>query len=199
MSKSILLLFAGTLCTLSLLSQENHSITVSGFSFNPQVLKVNVGDKITFNTGNSHPILQVSETTYNGNGNTALPGGFSFSSGSGIITAGEPGSYYYVCANHFSSGMKGKIEISEVTSASASISFDGVTLYPNPVLDEIRIDNIPVNQTISFTVLDISGKELIKMSEPEKNLISVKHLKKGLYILKIKLDDSVITRKFLKY
>lgn len=73
------LLIMMLLCTVSgLKAQSSHTISESGFTFDPSDLTVHTGETVEFSTGSSHPVQEVSEATWNDNGITQLEGGFSF-------------------------------------------------------------------------------------------------------------------------
>jgi plastocyanin len=185
----------------SISAQQTFTVTVSGFTFSPALINAKVEDMVTFSVGSNHPVLQVSEATYLANGNSALSGGFSFPSGSGTITLHEPGTLYYICKNHFSSGMKGKIEISETTDLPKTATGSGFDIFPNPVDDYLNIKNPGSSNLLAVNVYDISGKVILKADQFEsgdQNRLFVKNLRKGLYFISVSYADKTYTRKFLK-
>ncbi len=200
MKKCILFLILSGIFSITE-SQQTYTITPSGLAFNPSTVTVNQGDIVQFNVGIEHPVLQVSESTWNSNGNTPLSGGFSFPDGTGIYNANLPGTYYYICTNHINSGMKGKIIVNGSTGlepADANVTF---TILPNPANDYIIISNLnePVQE---IRILDITGKTIMNMSnlDPIKDQYhyDVSALYRGIYFISLKLGDQVITRKFIK-
>jgi len=184
-------------------AQENYTISTSGFTFNPALLEVLEGDQITFNVGSMHPVLQVSESTYNANGKTALSGGFSFPSGSGTFTANTSGTIFYVCTNHVSSGMKGKIIVSSTTSISKyKNNNEGFDIYPNPAIESLNILNYQNTEPLTVTVSDISGKTVLfkgeQFSSEDKFLLNISDLNKGIYFISLKFPNKTFTRKLVK-
>lgn len=87
------------------------TVTNSGFSFNPSLVTISSGDSVKFQLASIHDALEVSQATWNANGTAALAGGFSVPFGGGTITLTTAGTHYYVCTNHASSGMKGRIVV----------------------------------------------------------------------------------------
>lgn len=71
---------------------------------------------------------------------------------------------------------------------------DHLVLYPNPVVDYIILDSDGlINQ---YSINDMSGNLVLKgMSE---NVINVKHLPKGTYVISIQSEGITTTRKFQK-
>ncbi len=80
-----------------------------GSTFVPDSITITEGDTVNFlNLGGSHNAVEVSQATWNVNGNTSN-GGFSVPFGGGMLTGLTAGVYYYVCTVHHASGMKGRI------------------------------------------------------------------------------------------
>ena len=59
----------------------------SGFTFNPDNLTIIVGDDVMFNLDGIHNSVEVSEATWNMNGNTPLAGGWATGFGGGLVPA----------------------------------------------------------------------------------------------------------------
>ena len=87
-----------------------HTVMNMGFSFSPSLLTINAGDTVRFNLDSNHNAVEVSQTTWNANGNTPN-GGFSVGFGGGDVVFNTPGTFYYVCQPHASGGMKGRIVV----------------------------------------------------------------------------------------
>jgi hypothetical protein len=84
-----------------------------------------------------HTVVEVSQATWNSNGDTQLPGGFSRGSGGGIVVITSTGDHYYVCGVHNLSGMKGRITVNPATGVGPNtdptpVSFSLAQNYPNP-------------------------------------------------------------------
>ena len=71
--KRFILLSLYSVIYLSVNAQQTHKITAAGFAFSPLVLDVLKGDIVNFDVTSAHPVLQVSESTWNADGSTALP------------------------------------------------------------------------------------------------------------------------------
>ncbi len=87
------------------------TITVVGASFSPSTITITSGDSVLFSISTAHNAVEVSQATWNANGNTSLSGGFSTPFGGGLVLPSNltVGTHYYVCAPHASIGMKGII------------------------------------------------------------------------------------------
>ncbi len=200
--RRLFILLAINIMGMSAFAQKTFLVTNSGSIFTPAIVNAVVGDQVTFNVGSFHPVLQVSEATYNANGKTALAGGFAFPSGSGTYQTSVAGTYYYVCTNHIASGMKGKIIVSVATGIKQEVSTSGFELFPNPAINQVNIKNMENVEPNSVSLYDISGKtifnsENISISE-DKKIINTSSLKKGIYFITLMYPNKFYTKKFIK-
>jgi plastocyanin len=99
-----------------------YTVINSGFTFSPASLTISVGDTVVFSLAGSHNTVEVSQATWNANGNTPLSGGFSTPFGGGTVIFSTAGSHYYVCSPHASGGMKGVINVVLTTLTTGSIA-----------------------------------------------------------------------------
>ncbi|MFC2151099.1 T9SS type A sorting domain-containing protein [Bacteroidota bacterium] len=188
---------------LSALTQTTHTINASGFSFSPPTITISVGDIVSFDVGSSHPVLEVSMSTWNSNGNTPLAGGFTFPSGSGDKMLNAEGTYYYICENHISSGMKGRIIVSTATNVNDLKSFKDFKVFPNPLnTNQLTIENISYsNPEFELAIFDITGKSKIVMNGNLKNkqlVVDCSELVSGIYIIQLFVDNTSYTSRIIK-
>lgn len=202
--KKIQLLFICLVLTASLKAQVTFTINQgTGNTFNPADVTVNQGDIIHFNLSSFHSILQVSLATWNANGTTALPGGFSFPAGSGNYTTTTPGVIYYVCINHVvTDGMKGTITVSAVTGINDVHKSNGGNIYPNPAADFINYQAKSSSPVKEIRIIDFTGKAVKIIRKPDNSddhvRIDIGNLNKGLYFIQVKSDSGIESGKFLK-
>lgn len=114
--------FIGLLLGLGLMSlsaQTVHVVTNQGLSFDPDAITVMAGDTIDFQISSNHNAVQVSQATYDTNGDSPLDGGFSVGFGGGKIALDSVGTFYYVCTPHAGAGMKGTITVQPATTSLA--------------------------------------------------------------------------------
>lgn len=72
-----------------------------------------------------------------------------------------------------------------------------VSIYPNPAIEQIKV-NIPMGVNVSSIALyDVSGK-VIDQFDYFPQSINISGLEKGLYFVTINLEDEMITRKLIK-
>jgi plastocyanin len=126
MQKKILFILSLILINLSAFSTV-FTVTSPGNSFSPSSITITAGDTVIFSIASSHNVVEVSQTTYNSNGNTALSGGFSLPySGGTLYTAGlTAGTHYYVCSPHASMGMKGIIIVQACNTPAQPAAITG--------------------------------------------------------------------------
>jgi hypothetical protein len=71
-----------------------------------------------------------------------------------------------------------------------------INIHPNPVRDKILID-IDYPQPISFSIYSILG-QLLKSVYTRDRSILVADLPKGVYVLRIQLNDNSLAKEFVK-
>jgi hypothetical protein len=108
------------------------------------------------------------------------------------------------------SGNSGLLLVSEISllSVPLQISFDSflqiqgsaistpeiprITLYPNPVSESFRIEGLTASTQI--TVTDISGKTLLQQTVQGEENISIGHLSKGVYLIRVNGETTKIIK-----
>ena len=164
------------------------TITNSGFTFSPSTITITVGDDVIFTLEGIHNAVEVSQSTWNANGNTVIPGGFQTLLGGGLVPAEKlaVGTHYYVCGPHSSEGMKGVIIVQ--TSSDIGDILEGINLsvYPNPSNNMITIKcgyNLIGDQ---YYITDQKGRPLLKGKlTDETTPIDISQLNSGIYLLQI--------------
>ncbi len=71
-------------------------------------------------------------------------------------------------------------------------------IYPNPFKDILTI-NIPDNTKGKLTITDITGKEIISISDFKGGNLILNELKAGLYLLTFNTSKSIYTQKIFKH
>lgn len=201
MNKSIFLLTGILLVSFPLFSQQTYTITSDGNTFVPASITVTVGDIVQFSAGATHPVIQVSQATWNVNQSTPLINGFSFPTGSGSFSPNAAGTLYYVCGNHVGSGMKGTITVNLATAINDNNMNKG-KLYPVPAGDYLMFETEGREPVDEIKIMDLTGKPVILLEKPvqsaDKLRIDVSKLNKGLYIIRIRSGENFLVKKFLK-
>jgi plastocyanin len=195
MKKILLSLLVVMMTFLGLQAQTSDTIRDDGFAFSPAELTVDVGDTVVFVGSDFHPVLEVSEATYNSKGTTPLAGGFAFPSGSGKIKFTNPGVHYYVCTAHVASkNMKGKITVVSATAIPIISSDALVSVYPNPLTGStiyLTFKN-HTQRNLVVSVYDLAGNLILSENGSTTNgqySVDCSRLPRGLFLMKLSSDD----------
>ncbi len=164
------------------------TVTNSGFTFSPDTLVINDGDSVKFTIAGSHNTREVSMTTWNANGSTALSGGFSTAFGGGVVVPAKltVGTHYYVCAPHASSGMKAVIIVQSTTSISSASTTSLFSISPNPATNFITIKSATSKVGKTYQIVNIIGKTVLTgvlCSTQEQ--VDISKLISGIYLVAI--------------
>ena len=154
------------------------TINQSGFSFSPATLTVDAGDDITITIGSPHTCTEVTEATWNANGNTSN-GGFNCSAGTHPLTLTIRGTYYYVCQPHASMGMKGQIIVNSTTGVEENNATTALRIFPNPASTEVQVTTAQPGQVI--TLIDAQGREALRQVVNSSDRLDLSALEPGNY------------------
>lgn len=72
-----------------------------------------------------------------------------------------------------------------------------VSIYPNPVVNELSIDMPSSIELESATMFDLLGKQT-QVSISENNTINMSQMAAGVYILKLETNQGIMTKKIIK-
>ena len=75
-------------------------------------------------------------------------------------------------------------------------SFTDLELFPNPVYDKITLKG-DFNSSTNFSIVNLAGIILFNGTLTQKT-IDVSWLEEGIYMIIIKIDSGLQTRKFVK-
>ncbi len=154
------------------------TIVQTGFSFQPDILNVNVGQEITITLNSPHTATEVDEATWNANGNTPN-GGFDFAAGTHTLTLNTPGTYYYVCVPHAGMGMKGRIVVSPGTGVTEQEAAPSLGIHPNPASTEVRVPAAVAGQVLTLT--DAQGRVVLRHAATGADRVDITALAAGNY------------------
>lgn len=164
------------------------TITNSGTTFSPATTTITIGDDVNFNLETIHNAVEVSQATWNVNGNTPLAGGFQVPFGGGLVQASQLGigTHYYVCAPHASLGMKGTIVVQNTTDIPGNIFRQDLSVYPNPSEDLMTIKTKSNAVGKDFFVIDQAGRRVFEGKlNGETTPVDISNLKKGIYLFQL--------------
>jgi plastocyanin len=179
-----------------------HTVSANGsqFAFSPDSISANVGDTIVFVLAGIHSALEVSQSTWSAGNSDASNGGFAVPFGGGQTVVTQAKTYYYVCQNHYSMGMNGRIFVSIATGVPNLVSSTStLEVYPNPVTNKAIVKtNLPAGKTNELRIFDVAGKCIYH----ENNVASsysfdMTAMPSGVYFLIIKSDDVFLEKKLI--
>ena len=207
MKTKILLLLASLTAIPSLSFAAKVTITNSGTHFVPNEITVEPGDTIVFTLGSAHNAVEVSQSTWDANGNTSN-GGFSLGFGGGQVVLTTPGIHYYVCTPHAALGMKGTITVSGASGIADNASTgtgEIMDVYPNPFYDRLFIHyNLSEPSAVEIDLLDITGKIVSRISQnsaeagSQSELVDMSFIRPGQYLLRFRSDHENYTGQVVK-
>lgn len=99
--------------------------------------------------------------------------------------------------NYF--GLKAIIENDLVPTGISQVKVDEVMVYPNPVIDKIKISNKNGSRIKNINLFDSLGHPTIRQQGDSPEIeIDIRRLPKGIYILDIETENSRIVKKIMK-
>jgi plastocyanin len=177
---------------------ETVTINISGFTFSPNDVTIKLGDEIKFVVSSGHTATEVTQATWNANGNFPKSGGFNFGVGTNSFTPTAVGIIYYVCSPHASGGMKGKITVSTSTSIQQIVQNSKVTIYPNPTKNVVTIEVLQGNFK-NIEILNILGDVIYRQtSVGMKQQFDFSNYPMGVYWIVIYNEKEKIIKKVQK-
>jgi plastocyanin len=165
-----------------------NEITNVGLTFSPASLTITSGENVTFVLESMHNVVEVSQATWNANGNTALPGGFSLPFGGGELLPAKltVGTHYYVCNPHADLGMKGVIIVSTATGLEDIPGQTDISIFPNPAIDLITVRAGKYLLGAQYSLTDQYGRQmLVGKIDSETISINISQLNNGIYLLNV--------------
>lgn len=164
------------------------TIVNNGMSFSPSNLTIAFGDSVNFNISGSHNAVEVSQSTYDVNGSTALLNGFQvpFNGGEVMPEKLGIGTHYYVCTPHATEGMKATITVIGITNITDNKLVQNISVFPNPTNDLITIKGSKNISGELYTVTDQSGKQVLSGKLSNTNTtVDIRQLATGIYFFQI--------------
>lgn len=193
---------------------------VPGQTYDMTVTLSGGGSKFGFSlstAGNAGTLIAGSNTQLNGSG-SYVTHTFSSNTGSGGITwnfqwtapQASTGAVTFYSAAMFANGNGGNsgdvtipIEATFQESTGVGISeaeLESLSVYPNPVIDEINIAAVDVDEEIMVTMFSIEGRKVLEETYEGGDVkidLRGKSLNSGVYFLNIEVDGKSTVKKLL--
>jgi len=112
--------------------------------------------------------------------------------------------YAYNCAGNSDYSEEAFLYNSDLTTGVDGMKKHGITIYPNPVNDFITIQlNNDIVGTGQVKMYDLNGKLMKRVEFDKRNTnfqekIYMETLESGMYVIRLIMDDVVVTQKFIK-
>lgn len=167
--------------------------------------------------GNAGTLIAGSNTQLNGSGNY-ITHTFNSNSGSGGITwnfqwtapQSGSGAVTLYAATLFANGNGGNTgDVTIPTSITVlegsgvgitEVELESLSVYPNPVIDEINVAAQDVDEEIMFTLYNMNGQKVLEEKHEAGEItidVSDKSLSTGVYFLKMEADGNSTIKKLL--
>ncbi len=167
-------------------------ITNSGYTYTPNAITINHGDTVVFSIYGTHDVKEVSKATWDSNGNSLLYLGFTTPFGGGTLLPEKlkVGTHYYVCTPHASMGMKGTIIVMPLTGIKENQLQAEVSVFPNPVMDNLNIGVASKMIGSRFVIADQTGRMVLSgRLENESTPLNISSFSPGMYFLQLGTDS----------
>ncbi len=203
--KKLLFILVFILITPVISYSAKYVVGYQGYTFKPAELNINIGDTVNFELSSYHNAVEVSQSTFEANGNT-YNGGFDVPYGGGAVVFNTPGTYYYVCTPHAMYGMKGTIHVTGPASSNSNDeTIGGFVLSPNPTSGYFNLFlSVDVNTDYRVFIMDINGKvfsdydgEYLTPGLYHRTYQLNNSMNPGLYLVTLVGNDKFITRKLI--
>jgi plastocyanin len=185
-------------------SSETMTIVNEGFTFSPDSISIPIGYNIYFDLTDIHDAVEVSQSTWEANGNTPLEGGFTVPFGGGLVPANmlPQGTHYYVCEPHASGGMKGIIVVQDPSGIPSNTLTANVSVYPNPSNGKFQVDLTDAQFSHDYTVeiYNARGQKVFSTSQNSQQTninMDLSAYPAGIYFVKLFEGDLLYNRKIL--
>ncbi|MDP4271301.1 MAG: plastocyanin/azurin family copper-binding protein, partial [Bacteroidota bacterium] len=136
-----------------------YTIINSGYTFSPSTITIKQGDQINFSLASIHDAVEVSQSTWDANGNSPIIG-FTVPYGGGLVSASAltVGTHYYVCEPHAAFGMKGTIIVTSASGVVTTKYGPELSIYINAGTDALTVElQSTSSQITEIKLFDIAG------------------------------------------
>jgi len=91
-----------------------------------------------------------------------------------------------------------KRSLSQITSVpNQEIRSDYVLIYPNPAADHFNITGLPNNESVTVSLIDLTGRILLQTKAFQDQKISIRDLIPGLYFVQIVMGKELVLKRII--
>jgi len=131
-------------------------------------------------------------------GNSSYRWDVNLQNGGTMYVAGDTNTANITIHHNAASPSKINLPGSNPTLATTQLNTLDLSIYPNPTNEILFVKSEQINDRISeYAILDLSGR-ILKVGTLTNGEINVKELNSGSYILHLKLNESKISKGFVK-
>lgn len=208
MKKSLLYLCFSLVLVASMdaISQTTDTVKMINSEFVPANLTIMEGTKVVW--VNEDAVTHTAESGSNCMADGTWDSGDMVQNDTYSHTFNSSGSFPYFCLYHCTgSNMTGEISVSSVTGADdiGNNTFS-VNIYPNPTSGPATLElQIPEARLLQVELFDITGSRVRAIHDGKQKQgtteieLPVNDIPTGIYFLRIKNGEKVITQKFTKF
>jgi plastocyanin len=178
-------------------------ITNSAMTFVPATITIILSDSVNFILSPEHIVSEVSQSSWDVNDTTPLPGGFQTGFGGGLIDSSQlqEGVHYYVCKQHAADGMKGKIIVQHHAGIEENQWIENISVSPNPSSGAVNVlfqEKLMKNVTVHVYANDgrLVKSSLVSQSESKMQL-NLSDIAKGIYAIEVTDGKNVSIRSII--
>lgn len=189
------------------------SISITGFcttwtiknlgdTFTPDTVIIALGDSVNFDITFTHDAREVSQATWNENGNTALSGGFQTPFDGGLVLPEHltVGTHWYVCSPHAAIGMKGVIIVESDASVPENHLQTNLRVLPNPSNGQFHLTILGslLDKNCKMEIYNVQGEIIYQTIITNTTFdINLTDQPNGIYFLKIYEGQTILTKKIV--
>jgi plastocyanin len=186
------LLFFAAVASVFVAKATNYNINISGTTYTPASLTVEINDVVTIEANSTHPLVQVSASTWASMTNTPLGGGWGTKTANHEITITNTDTIFFVCQNHAGDGMRGIIVVDEVNK-TRKVAQQPLHIV-NPVSNGVLVVHNSNTNSIDLSIFDLSGR-LVQTAVLPSGSSNIALANKGTYVLVLQNKETALLRK----
>lgn len=161
----------------------NNYITVYPYP-PPQGIQQN-GDTLFANQG-----ANTYQWYFNG---TLIPGATDY-----YYLAVQSGDYNIICADENGCEVESAAFGVMVGLSDISSNLNGMSIYPNPVVDNLKIGNLNTGNAVGISIYNFLGEEVYPAFNSVTHLVDCRLLSPGIYCISLNIRGGIFTSKFIK-
>jgi len=154
----------------------------------------------TFDIGDGSDTIRTSEFPYTLDAGDFQSYKWQDNSTNRQFNVNDEGNYLVTVTDNNGCSVKDSVYIRNITGTGSLENMAHISIYPNPVSNYLYINiNLEVRQSLMLDIIDQNGKTIFRKNLSDMNVysedIDVSGYPKGLYYVRIKSEDDMVTQK----